>query len=207
MTRLILIRHGETDCNLKRVYCGASDPFLNDRGIWQSKRLAARLKDTAIDKVYSSDLKRAYETAGIVFKNVRLEKLKDFREMDFGVFQGLRYEEVMEKYPYLYVKWVDNPAGVNIPGGESLEVLRERVIGGLTSVFSRHRGSTVAVVSHGGPIRIILCDALGFGLEKFWEIRQDSCALNIIDYPGTSAPRIIKLNDISHLSEEKAAVS
>ncbi|MDD5084580.1 MAG: histidine phosphatase family protein [Candidatus Omnitrophica bacterium] len=207
MTRLILVRHGETDCNSKRVYCGASDPSLNEKGVWQAQRLAARLKDARPDGVYSSDLKRAYETAGIVFGSNRVGKLKDFREMDFGVFQGLRYDDIMEKYPALYTEWINNVAGVNIPGGESFERLRERVSKGLVSILSRHGEGTVALVSHGGPIRIILCEALGFGLEKFWEIKQDSCALNIIDYSKGSAPKVVKLNDISHLSRGEAAAS
>ena len=75
MTRLILIRHGETDYNLQNRYCGFSNPPLNNKGIWQSKRLIERLTDLRIDKIYSSDLKRAYQTAKMVFRDNLIEKV------------------------------------------------------------------------------------------------------------------------------------
>ena len=212
MVRLILIRHGETDYNLQSRYCGFSNPSLNNRGIWQAKMLAAKLEGTRIDKVYSSDLKRAYETAKIIFGNSPIEKTADFREMNFGLFEGLKYEQIIEKYPKLCGDWIDILPKIRIPKGEGLKDLSKRVKKRLFSILSRHKDKTIALVTHGGPIRIILCDALKKDLKAFWQIEQKSAALNIVDYVNES-PRlyrrsgkqatVVKMNDISHLSAKE----
>lgn len=202
MTRLILIRHGETDYSLQNRYCGFSNPSLNNKGIWQAKKLADRLGDPSSVKAYSSDLKRAYETAKIIFKNNSIEKAADFREMNFGLFEGLKYEEIVRRHPKLYRDWVDNPEKVKIPNGEGLRDLRKRVKERLSLILSQQPGKTLAVVTHSGPIRVILCDALKLGLNMFWQIGQEAGALNIIDYAKESSPVVVKVNDISGLSTE-----
>ena len=98
MVRLLLIRHGQTNYNSQNRYCGFSDPPLNDTGIWQCRQIPARLKDSKIDKVYSSDLLRARQTAEIIFGNNSIEETTDLREMNFGLFEGLKYEQLIEKY-------------------------------------------------------------------------------------------------------------
>lgn len=206
MARLILIRHGETEYNFENRYCGFSDPPLNTKGIWQSKRLANRLKSLKIDKIYSSDLRRAYQTAKIIFKNNLIEKSESFREVNFGIFEGLRYEEILKVYPELYKDWIDNPVKVKIPNGESLKNLSKRVKEKLSSIFSQYKDKTIAVVTHGGPIRVILCDALKYNLEMFWQIKQQPGALNIIDDVETSLPVVVKMNDVSHLSIKEEVV-
>jgi len=114
MTRLILIRHGQTDYHLENKYCGFSNPSLNKNGIWQSEKLAAELKSAKVNKVYSSDLKRAYEAAAIIFKGNPIEKTPEFCEMNFGIFEGLRYEEIVQKHAQAYKNWIDNPMKVRI---------------------------------------------------------------------------------------------
>lgn len=203
MTRLILIRHGQTDYSLQNRYCGFSDPPLNNKGIWQAESLAARLKDLKVDRVYSSDLKRAYETAAIIFKSNSVEKTENFREMNFGIFERLRYEEILQKHSKLYRNWIDNPLKIKIPNSESLNELNKRVKEKLYFILSQYKGRTISVVTHGGPIRVILCDALKFNLGAFWQIEQDSGALNIIDYPKSSRPIVVKMNDTSHLIRQE----
>ena len=200
MVRLILMRHGTTDYHAARRYCGFSNPPLNHEGTWQSRQLAARLKDLRIDKIYASDLMRARQTAKIVFENESIEQATDLREMNFGVFEGLRHEKIMERYPVLYRDWVDNPAKVKPPNGEGLRDLSTRVKERIAAILSQHEGKTVAVVTHGGPIRIVLCDALQFDLTMFWQIRQECGALNVIDYADGAPPAAVAVNDVSHLS-------
>lgn len=200
MTKLILIRHGETNYNLENRYCGFSNPSLNDKGIQQCKRLANRLKMLRIDKICSSDLKRAYQTAEIIFKNNSIEKLVDFREMNFGIFEGLKYEEIVKKYPKFYTQWVNNLTEIRIPDGEGLLDLSKRVKARLSFILSRDESKTIAVVTHSGPIKVILCDTLKFTLNKFWQIKQEVGALNIIDYTKETSPVVVKMNSISHLS-------
>ena len=205
MTRLILIRHGQTQYHLENRYCGFSNPSLNEKGIWQSKMLLDRLSTIKVERVYSSDLKRAFETTKIIFKDNFIEQLPDFREMDFGVFEGLRYDDVVKIYPCFYKDWLTNPAGIKFPGGEALEDLVKRVRKRLTLILSRHKGERIALVTHGGPIRVILCDALNYNPDSFWKVKQDIAALNIIDYPQESPPIIVKMNDISHLTLQETA--
>lgn len=203
MTRLILIRHGETSYNSERRYCGHSNPPLNDVGMRQSNRLAVKLKGLQIDKVYASDLARAYQTAKTAFENDPIELAPDLREMSFGLFEGLNYEQITERYPTLYRDWVDNPEKVAPPNGEGLRDLSKRVREKVSSILSQHEGKTVAVVTHGGPIRIVLCDALRLDLAMFWRIEQELGALNVIDYARGATPRVIAMNDISPLSAEE----
>ena len=175
---------------------------LNKKGIWQSKKLADGLGDLSPVKVFSSDLKRAYETAKIIFRNNSIEKVVDFREMNFGLFEGLKYEEIVRKYPKLYRDWVDNPEKIKIPNGESLSNLRKRVKERLSFILSQQEGKTLAVVTHGGPIRVILCGALKSDLNMFRQIGQKIGALNVIDYAEESSPAVVKMNDTSYLSAE-----
>ena len=97
-TRLILIRHGETDYSTEKRYCGLTDVCLNKRGIEQAEGLCQKLGEEDVDKVYSSDLRRASEFAKIVFKNKEIEPAPEFREINFGIFEGLTYEEIMARY-------------------------------------------------------------------------------------------------------------
>lgn len=204
MTRLILIRHGETDYIPQNRYCGFSDPSLNNKGRWQAGRLSVRLAGLKIDKIYSSDLKRAHETAQIIFNGSAVEKTADFREINFGIFEGLKHEEILKKYHRIYKDWVNNPEKIEIPGGEGLRDLRKRVRNGICFIFSRFKDGVIAVVAHGGPIKIILCQAMGYGLEDFRKITQNAGALNIVDYRDGLPPVVIKMNDTAHLSEEGA---
>lgn len=199
MTRLILIRHGETEYSLQKRYCGFSDPPLNENGIRQSERLFSKLKKTRVDRVYSSDLQRALQSARIIFRKPALEQFSDFREMDFGVLEGLRYEEIINIYPKLYRDWLKYPEEIKIPQGESLEELSKRVNAKLSSILSENKGKVIALVTHGGPIRTILCNTLRFDLKMFWQIKQEIGALNIIDYSDELIPAVVKMNDTSHL--------
>lgn len=198
MKKLFLIRHGETDYTLHRKYCGQKNIPLNANGIKQANYLRTKLKNIKIDKVYSSDLKRAFQTAKIVFQNKIVHKRKALREIDFGKFCGLTFEEASRLYPDVYKTWLSNPANVKIPKGESLTNFAKRVERCFDEIFSQNAKKTVVLVSHGGLIRIILLKILGQGLDKFWKIQQDSAALNIIEFKNGVA-RIVKLNDVYHL--------
>jgi len=97
ITRLILIRHGMTDWNKEKKYCGRRDIPLSDEGKNQALKLSRKLKSVNFDGVYSSDKKRAIQTARIIFKGLRITKIKGLKELDFGVFEGLTHEEIMKK--------------------------------------------------------------------------------------------------------------
>ena len=180
--KLILIRHGETEDSREKRYCGFSNLSLNRRGILQAKGLLRKLKEVRVDKVYSSDLMRASQTAGIIFANLPVEEKKSLREMNFGIFEGLTYQELMRKHAEIYSKWIANPCAVSIPSGESLNNLAKRVREGLTRILSQNRQRTVALVTHAGPISVILCDIAGLDLSKIWQIKVDLASVNIIEF-------------------------
>ena len=203
---MILIRHGETDYTLQKRYCGFSDPPLNNRGREQAKALADRFKTDRIDVVYSSDLERALRTAEKVFAGKSVRRSANFREVNFGIFEGMKYEEIVEKHPRLYDRWLENPAECKIPGGETLRVLEERVNAGLLSILSKHKGKIVVLVTHCGPIRVVLSGIMGLDPSKFWGIAQGTAAVNIIDFVEGASPAVVKTNDTSHLFSGERAI-
>lgn len=188
MTRLLLIRHTETDYNLQKRYCGFSNPPLNISGISQAESLAKQLKDFEVAAVYSSDLLRALQTAKIIFPKFQIKTMSELREFNFGIFEGLNYDEIIERYPQLYQDWIRNPSGVLIPNGEEFREFRKRVRRSLSSIISLNRNKTISLVTHGGPIRLILCETEGYGLERFWEIDHNKTTFTVIDYPQDWPP-------------------
>lgn len=206
MTRLLLIRHGETDYNLNRRYCGFSNPPLNVSGVLQAESLAKQLKDFGVLAVYSSDLLRAAQTAATVFPKHRIKTMMDFRELNFGIFEGLNYSEIMERYPGLYQDWIRDPSNVLFPSGEEFGGFRKRVSSALAAIISLNRDKTIALITHSGPIRLILCEVLGYGFEKFWEFNHGNTAFSIIDYLERSAAKIVSINVSEHLLTNKGMV-
>ncbi len=200
MTRLIIIRHGETIWNSEFRFQGHSDIPLNEQGRVQAGKLAKRLESEKIDQIYASDLNRAVETAEIIANchNKPVQKLDLLRETKFGAWEGLNFSEIQKKYPDVWEKWRDNPRDTIIPEGEALEEVAQRVMQGIKQIVAKHHDETIAVVTHGGAIRLILSEILDMDMQYIWRIRQDNAALNIIDFYGE---RIIVslVNDISHL--------
>lgn len=186
--KLILIRHGDTDYNVENRYCGVSDPSLNSLGRDRVKKLIPALSDFQIDKVYTSDLRRAHETAALILDGVDSEKRIEFessalfRELDFGIFEGMRYEEIMQKHSRDYTAWINDPFEIAPPKGESFNMLKKRVKKGLDELRSSNSDQTIALVTHGGPIKAILSDVFNYSGDKFWEIDQPRASHFVIDF-------------------------
>lgn len=205
--KLILIRHGESDSNAQRKFSGFQDVGLTEKGIWQAERLSYRLKKVPVDAVYCSDLKRAIHTADIVFGNRNIDMLinPNLREMNFGIWEGKTFEEIKLKEEAKFTSWIENPDERSIiPQGESLAILKERVMAEVNRILQEHKDKeidkTIAIVCHGGAIRIILCNALNLELKNLWYIQQKSTALNVIDYYDDRGV-ISLLNDTAHLED------
>lgn len=205
--KLILIRHGESDGNAQRKFSGFQDVNLTEKGIWQAKRLARRLEGMQVDAFYCSDLKRARHTAEIIFgdRGEDIVVSSNLREINFGTWEGLTFEEIKLKEGAKFTSWMENPDEKSIiPQGESLAILNERVMTEVNRILEEHKNEekdkTIAIVCHGGAIRIILCNALNLELKNLWYIKQKSTALNIIDYYDNRG-FISLLNDTSHLED------
>lgn len=206
-TKLILIRHGESDGNAQRKFSGFQDVDLTEKGIWQAKRLARRLEEEQVNAVYCSDLKRARHTAEIIFgdrgKDVVVSP--NLREINFGRWEGMTFEEIKLREGAKFTSWMENPDEKTIiPQGESLAILNERVMTEVNNILEEHKNEekdkTIAIVCHGGAIRIILCNVLNLELKNLWFIKQNSTALNIIEYYNHKGV-ISLLNDTSHLED------
>jgi broad specificity phosphatase PhoE len=155
-TRLILIRHGETDWNVARRYFGVSDVPLNDNGRRLAEETARALFSESISAVYTSDLSRAAETARIIAAERNLLVFEDvrLREMDFGPFEGMTYDEMMTRKRPAAVAWIDDPFTCTLPGAEPFDKLKGRVESFLSDLLQHRSGESVVVVTHGGPFRV-----------------------------------------------------
>ncbi|HIC90613.1 MAG TPA: alpha-ribazole phosphatase [Syntrophaceae bacterium] len=181
---LYLVRHGECEHFDKCQFFGHTDIDLTCTGIRQMKSMAQRLEGITIDQIYSSDLKRASKSASIIAShwNKIPRNVPQFREVNFGKWEGLTWEEIEKQFPGSLEARFKDVINYKIPGGESLEDLRVRVLGKLREILKGGEGKSILLVTHGGVNRVILCDALGLSLENLFRIEQDYGCLNIIDY-------------------------
>ncbi|MEK6692120.1 MAG: histidine phosphatase family protein, partial [Nitrospirota bacterium] len=136
------------------------------------------------DAVYCSDLSRAVRGAEIIAKPFRLSpvKINGLRERDFGVWEGMSFDEIKEKYPEDFRAWVKNPLRFSPTGGENTLEVKERCMSAIDRIVSDHNGRDIAIVAHGGVNRIILCQFLGIPLENIFRIEQDYGAVNIVEF-------------------------
>jgi probable phosphoglycerate mutase len=153
-TRILLARHGETDWNRERRWQGHADPPLNELGRRQAETLAEQLADDGVAAVYSSDLRRAGETARIVARSLGLgvAERADLREIDVGSWSGLTMDEVRDRFPDGFARLQSGNVGHD---GETREELATRVVSAVESIAHDHPGQTVLVVTHGGVIRAL----------------------------------------------------
>lgn len=201
MTKVIFIRHGQTSWNKEKKYQGHSDISLNENGLRQAELVGKRLAEEKINAIYSSDLLRACQTAECIAQYHALPIIakQGFREINFGVWEGLTYQEIMEVWPAILTTMYSQPGETCPPQGESFNRVRQRVIRSLQHCITKHQDETIVIVSHGGTMRMILCAALGLDLDKMWLIRQDSTAINIIEY-FESKVVVSLVNDTCHIN-------
>lgn len=194
-TRVYLLRHGETaNYRGEFVYNGHIDVDVTERGRMQLLSQAGLLGKRPLKAVYTSDLKRAVQGARAVASTLDLDVVRDprLREIAAGRWEGLTYKEVSERYPEEARVRFDDIVNYRIgEGGENLLDVRERASEAMGEIIEKHRGEEVAVVAHGGINRIILCEAMGLGLENLLRIEQDFGCINIIDYYDDTA--VVKL--------------
>jgi broad specificity phosphatase PhoE len=160
VTTLLLARHGETDWNRDGRFQGHADTPLNNLGREQARALAEEVAD--VDVIYSSDLRRAIETAQVVADRLGLEVRVDsrLRERSFGGWEGLTRQEIEEAFRDDYERWRTGES-FGAEDAESHEAFAERIEAFLADVLARHPEETVLVITHGGSIRVIQAVASG----------------------------------------------
>ena len=203
MTRLILVRHGETEWNRVERFRGRADVQLNRTGLAQAEVTARRIRaGWQVTAVYCSPLSRAARTAQAIATPFQLAatSLQDLIDIDYGEWQGKSPEEVASLWPDLLSAWYEKPHTMRIPGGESLDDIRVRCGRAVRQIAAQHQGSSAAVVGHTVINRVILLDILNLGNDRFWRIRQDTCAINEIEVEGDEFT-LVSMNDTCHLRD------
>lgn len=208
VTRLFVIRHGETDANRELRFQGQVDVPLNAMGHEQARRLAGRLAALAqrvhIDRLYSSDLLRARETAAPAHPVLGVaQPLRELREQAFGVFDGLSVQQIEQSHADLFERWRRFDAGFELPGGESTSRFSQRVLGAFAQLASQHEGHTLCVVTHGGVLDMIYRAATGQPLDGPRQCDIPNAGVNELLWVDAASaggrPELVSWADVAHL--------
>ncbi len=198
--KLLLTRHGQTDWNIAHRYQGHSNTSLNAAGIRQAEQIAKRLSTETIHAVYSSDLLRAATTAQAIADFHKLEIIPDprWRELSFGGWEGMTYEEMSAHSPELFDAWMKDSLNISTPNGETLAQLAERVKDAFDEIKNNHKDQTVLIVSHSGALQTLLAITLGVDLNRYWQFRISQASLSEMTVYDNSMVLNV-FNDVSHL--------
>jgi len=197
MTRLFLIRHGNTvDEESKKVYKGRLDIPLSRTGVERMERAGGFLASFKIDRVYTSSLSRSIESGRIVARALSLDVQIDpaFDEVDFGLWEGLSFLEIRERYPKELGLWMEDPGAHPPPQGESFRHARKRSMEGLRRIVKDSRESTIAIVAHAGILRSMIFSLLNLRLARLFRLGQDYGCINIVDIYDDGAASLNLLN-------------
>ena len=204
MTRILLVRHGETELQSSLRYWGKTDVALGPDGLHQAEQLRDRLAAEKIAGIYSSELKRANDTAVIIAArhNLRVTTCPELREVDFGRLEGLDFTEIHQQFPEIEKMWITRDPALVYPDGESLIGFEERVAKFQTRLQNHRTDETILVVAHAGVVRTLICQLLELGMQNRWSLRVDLGSLSIVEiYPEINI--LCLLNDVSHLMAER----
>lgn len=202
MTRLLAVRHGETAWNRDARIQGTLDIALNDNGLEQARRVGAALQHESLDAVFSSDLRRAHQTASAIGQacgvGVRVDAA--LRERAFGLFEGLTFPEIEARYPADCLRWRRREPDFGPEGGEKLEAFYARCVAAFEGIASACPGQTIAVVCHGGVLDCLYRAATRIGLQapRTWSVPNAS--INRLLYTAEGFT-LVGWGDVSHLDE------
>ncbi len=200
MSKLLLVRHGITEFNSTQRFAGYSDVELSTDGIRQVEKLRDRLAKEKIDAVFCSDLKRAVVTAEVISSGhkVRIVTCSELREINYGDAEGLTFREMGHRYPEVTEAIRNFSLEVKFPGGESFEEFIARTSTFLDRLNKYSPEQTILIVSHSGPLRVLICNLLGIDQSYWRQFRCDNASLSIVETYRQLAILSL-LNDTSHL--------
>jgi broad specificity phosphatase PhoE len=199
-TRLLLLRHGQTELSVQRRYSGHGDPELTPLGHAQAAGAAARLaRVPQIAAVLTSPLRRARQTAEVVAAatGAPLAVRPRLIETDFGKWEGLTFAEARARDPQIHGEWLGSEE-VAPPGGESFAAVGRRVAAELADLLQEYPGATLVLVSHVTPIKMLLRDALQGGPGVLYRLHLDLAALSVVDFYPDGGASVRLVNDTSH---------
>jgi broad specificity phosphatase PhoE len=200
-TRLFLVRHGATTLSAEDRFSGAEGAELSDEGRAQAECLRIRLKAEGISAIYSSPYSRTMDTAHIVSNGWKVSPvaIDGLREISHGHWEGLRRQDVEERFAAEYTMWEQDPFTYAPSGGESGVAVLARALPAVRSIIADNQGSKVLIVSHKATIRLILCGLLGIDARGYRDrLDQAPACLNVIDFSDLVKARLMLFNDTSH---------
>lgn len=203
MTQFILVRHGETNWSREKKYQGHSDILLSLEGRRNVQALTFHLKTLDLDVLYSSSLKRACQSSDIISAQIGLRARIDSRlnELNFGAWEGKTAEQLISEKDKSFTSWIKGRWHTP-PGGESVQSLQRRIKQFLKHCLKRHKNQKIAVVSHGGPIRMMILELLQLPLKYLFSFRVDPASFSALTFSSIKSAQILCLN-----TRSKKAVS
>jgi len=203
-TEIFLIRHGETIWNTKKLIQGQLDSPLTDNGIYQSNLLAQRMEKINPDIIYTSDLKRAVDTANIINQHINKDiiEISGVRERHWGVFQGADWPKIKKFFPTQYKYYRNDSKNYKIPNGESYNQVTKRTMDSLVDIIENHKNQKVVIVTHGGVISPLIRDLLSIPYETHRKFTISNTSITKLVYSDFGFS-ILSLGDIAHLEGEE----
>lgn len=205
MTKIYLVRHGQTEWNKLSKVQGRTDIELSKRGVLQAKQLAKRLSEENIDVIYSSSLKRALKTAEIIaeVKNCSINKSDKYQEICLGPWEGLTINEIKESYGEHFRLYREDPSNFSLPGAETFLELSERTYNSIMEIVCTHVGKSILIVSHGTAIKAALIRILDIDIKNYTKFRIDNASISVIGFyeNNPARPVVLAINDTCHLRE------
>ena len=201
MSKLLLVRHGDTQAGSSLRYWGQSDVELSAIGLRQAENLRNRLATQKIDAIYTSNLMRASVTAKTIASKHQLDIIAcdELNEVNFGKIEGLTFDEVSQLYPEVAQTWLSRSLNLSFPDGENFDKFNNRVSKFLSRLDKHTPEEVILIVAHAGPLRLLLCHILGLEICHWRQFRLDFASLTILETYSEGAI-VNLLNDVSHLT-------
>lgn len=213
-----MIRHPQIEQSESHRFFGHTDIKLSSQGMKQTNDLISRLANEKVEQIYSSDLSRTQYPAQIYANKHDIEHIitGNLREIYFGEWEGKSFQEIETLYPHLCQVWMKHPFTFQFPDGESIEEFTKRVRQEYQSLITKYlheqnKSNNLAIITHGGVIRILLCEILGLDIANMWKIQIDYGSFTTVVYPTESTsfnylpkfqdlhPTLLTMNDIGYL--------
>ncbi len=205
VTKVYIVRHCETDGNAGKIFQGHTDLDINELGSKQLAALGERFKKICLDAVYASPLIRTQKTANAIVGNREIPVFCDtgLIELNGGVYEGKTYTEISEEYPEFKEIWSIRPWDFSPEKGEKMTDAYDRIWNEIIKIATENKNKTVAVTTHGGVIRCLLCRILENDIKKLPNIPfGDNTAVSLLEFDENLTPKLLFYNDSSHLTDE-----
>ncbi|MCZ7551742.1 MAG: hypothetical protein B6D39_08615 [Anaerolineae bacterium UTCFX2] len=190
-TRLLLVRHAQTDWNADGRFMGQKDIELSVLGLRQAEAVGRRLARERPQAIYASDLKRAWQTAEQIHRAIAESCAPDppppllpepaWREMSFGAWEGLNYQQITTEHPEALKAWETDYLYYAPPGGENVAQMLERIFSAHAQIVERHPEASVILVAHGGTLQALLAHLLGLPIDRMWQIHMSNTGVSEVD--------------------------